>query len=67
MPNGLFSAGVNVVPSDGRVVFRATIEHNVQLRDGSRMAGELTIRVGGVVREGAIAATRAKVDARPMR
>ena len=65
--HGPLSVGDNFVTGDDCVVFRATIEDNVELRDGATVAGECTIREGSIVPEGAVVATQEEADALPQR
>jgi carbonic anhydrase/acetyltransferase-like protein (isoleucine patch superfamily) len=65
--HGPLVVGDNFVSEDDCVVFRAIIEDNVTMRTGSTVAGDLTLREGTIVPEGAVVTTQDEADALPIR
>jgi len=65
--HGPVAIGDNFVSEDDCVVFRATVEDNVTVRSGATIAGELTLREGTIVPEGAVVTTQDEADALPRR
>ncbi len=65
--HGPVTIGNTFTTEDDCVVFRATIEDNVTVREGATIAGECTIREGSIVPEQAIVLTQEDADALPIR
>ncbi len=64
--HGPVAIGDNFTSEDDCVVFRATVEDNVTVRAGATVAGELTLREGAIVPEGAVITTQEEADALPV-
>jgi carbonic anhydrase/acetyltransferase-like protein (isoleucine patch superfamily) len=65
--HGPLQAGHNLVVEHGAVLFRARVEDNVTLRSGATVIGDVLLREGTIVPEGAVIETQAQADALPMR
>ena len=65
--HGPLHVGQNLVCEDGAVLFRATVEDNVTLRSGCTVIGDVRLREGTIVPEGAVIETQAQADALPTR
>ena len=65
--HGPLVVGNNFVAEDDCVVFLATIEDNVTVRNGATVAGEVVLREGTIVPEGAVVTTQEEADALPVR
>ncbi len=65
--HGPVTIGNTFTTEDDCVVFRATIEDNVTVREGATIAGECTIREGSIVPEQAIVLTQEDADELPIR
>ena len=65
--HGPLRVGHNLVCEDGAVLFRAHVEDNVTLRSGSTVIGDVLLREGTIVPEGAVIETQAQADALPTR
>ena len=65
--HGPLAVADNFVAEDETVVFQATIEDNVTVRRGATVAGDLLLREGTIVPEGAVVTTQAEADALPTR
>ena len=49
------------------MLFRATVEDNVTLREGATVAGDVVLREGTIVPERAVVETQDQADALPRR
>jgi carbon dioxide concentrating mechanism protein CcmM len=65
--HGPLQVGHNLICEDGAVLFRARVEDNVTLRSGSTVVGDVLLREGTIVPEGAVIETQAQSDALPTR
>ena len=65
--HGPLRVGHNLVCEDGAVLFRAHVEDNVTLRSGCTVIGDVLLREGTIVPEGAVIETQAQADALPAR
>ncbi|MFT4038671.1 MAG: hypothetical protein QM692_10865 [Thermomicrobiales bacterium] len=65
--HGPLRTGHNLICEDGAVLFRATVEDNVTLRSGATVIGDVLLREGTIVPEGAVIETQAQADALYMR
>ena len=65
--HGPLQAGHNLVVEHGAVLFRARVEDNVTLRSGATVIGDVLLREGTIVPEGAVIETQAQADVLPMR
>jgi len=65
--HGPLTAGNNLTCEDEVVLFRATVEDNVTLREGATVAGEVVLREGTIVPERAVIETQDQADALPRR
>jgi len=61
--HGPVTIGANFTSEDDCVVFQATIEDNVLVREGATIAGQCTIREGSIVPERAVILTQEDADA----
>jgi carbonic anhydrase/acetyltransferase-like protein (isoleucine patch superfamily) len=64
--HGPISIGDNFAAEDDRVIFQATIENNVTVRSGARVAGDFVLREGSIVAEGAVVTNQEEADALPV-
>ena len=67
MLQGLLKAGNNLTCEDEVVLFRATVEDNVTLREGATVAGEVVLQEGTIVPERVVIETQEQADALPRR
>jgi carbonic anhydrase/acetyltransferase-like protein (isoleucine patch superfamily) len=65
--HGPLTAGHNLTCEDGAVLFRATVEDNVTLREGATVVGEIVLREGTIVPERTVVETQEQADALPRR
>jgi carbonic anhydrase/acetyltransferase-like protein (isoleucine patch superfamily) len=65
--HGPLRAGNNLSCEDGAVLFRATVEDNVTLREGATVAGDVILREGTIVPERAVIETQDQADVLPTR
>lgn len=65
--HGPLRVGNNLDCEDGSVLFRATVEDNVTLREGATVVGEVLLREGTIVPERAVIETQDQADALPAR
>jgi carbonic anhydrase/acetyltransferase-like protein (isoleucine patch superfamily) len=65
--HGPLTAGNNLTCEDEVVLFRATVEDNVTLREGATVVGEVVLREGTIVPERAVIETQEQADALPRR
>ncbi|MEA2526485.1 MAG: hypothetical protein QOF73_3712 [Thermomicrobiales bacterium] len=63
--HGPVAIGDNFASEDGVIVFRATVENNVTIRQGAIVAGRVVIREGAIVPERAVVTTQEEADALP--
>ena len=67
MLHGPLMAGNNLTCEDAVVLFRATVEDNVTLREGATVVGDVVLREGTIVPEHAVIETQEQADALPRR
>jgi carbon dioxide concentrating mechanism protein CcmM len=65
--HGPLQVGHNLVCEAGAVLFRAQVEDNVTIRSGATVIGDILLREGTIVPEGAVIETQAQADALPTR
>jgi carbon dioxide concentrating mechanism protein CcmM len=65
--HGPLTAGNNLICEDEVVLFRATVEDNVTIREGATVAGEVLLREGTIVPERAVIETQDQADSLPRR
>jgi carbonic anhydrase/acetyltransferase-like protein (isoleucine patch superfamily) len=65
--HGPLKVGNNLTCEDDVVLFRATVEDNVILREGATVVGDVILREGTIVPERAVIETQEQADALPRR
>jgi carbonic anhydrase/acetyltransferase-like protein (isoleucine patch superfamily) len=65
--HGPLTAGNNLTCEDEVVLFRATVEDNVTLREGATVVGDVVLREGTIVPERAVVETQEQADVLPRR
>jgi carbonic anhydrase/acetyltransferase-like protein (isoleucine patch superfamily) len=65
--HGPLVVGNNLTCEDDVVLFRATVEDNVTLREGATVVGDVVLREGTIVPERAVVETQEEADALPRR